>query len=369
MALGGEDGTLAQRAAAEGRLVIWSSTDRPLVKELLDDFQSRHPGVRISYHDLPALPMHHLVERRARAGGAMPDLVWSSAMDLQIKLVNDGAALRYDSPERPSLPGWANWKNEAWGVTAEPIVMVYNRRLLPSAMAPRSHADLLKLLETRPALLRGRIATYDVANSAVGYLYLSQDAVASRLAWPMVRALGANGARLFPTSEQVISDVSTGRSIVGYNVVGSYAIAEHRRNPDLEVVLPTDYTLLMSRIALIPTGAAHPEAARLFLDYLLSREGQSHLVRRAMPSVRDDVPVPRSLRTPAALRRAIRVGPALLVVQDQLTRRRFLAEWSRLIHNGGAIGAASTDAPYRKAPPRGVPSGATSTLRSRPSDL
>jgi iron(III) transport system substrate-binding protein len=336
----GDEAAPVADAAARGRLTIWSSTDRPLVKELLAGFQARHPGIAISYHDLPAMPMHRVVERRARAGGAMPDLLWSSAMDLQIKLVNDGYALRYDSPERPALPGWANWKNEAWGVTAEPIVIVYNRRLLPSGMAPTSHADLLRLLERRPKLLRGRIATYDVANSAVGYLYLSQDAVASRLAWPLVRALGANGVRLFRTSEQIISDVSRGRSVIGYNVVGSYAIAEHRRNPDLAVVLPSDYTLLMSRIAVIPARASHPEAARLFLDYLLSEEGQAHLVRRAMPSVRRDLPVPESLRTPEAPRRAIRVGPALLVVQDQLTRRRFLAEWTRLIGPAPGDGAA-----------------------------
>ena len=324
---------LAADAAREGQLVIWSSTDRPAVDALLADFHARHPAVAIDYRDVPAQPAHELVERRARGGGAMPDFLWTSGMDLQIKLVNDGYALRYASPERPALPDWANWKNEAWGVTAEPIVMVYNRRLLPAAMVPTSHADLLQLLESRPALLRGRVATYDIAHSAVGYLYLSQDAAASRLAWPMVRALGANGVRLFRASEQIISDVSAGRSVIGYNVVGSYAIAEMRRNPNLAVVLPADYTLLMSRIAVIPAKAAHPAAARLFLDYLLSRDGQAHLVARAMPSVRRDMVVPPSLRIPDALRREIRVGPALLVVQDQLTRHRFLGEWKRLTND------------------------------------
>lgn len=336
------DGQSAIRAGAakEGRLVIWSSTDRPLVANLLADFQRLHPAIRIDYREMRALPAHRLVEERARNGGDMPDFLWTSAMDLQIKLVNDGHALRYASPERPALPEWANWKNEAWGVTAEPIVMVYNRRLLPPTNAPKSHSDLLRLLETRSATLRGKVATYDVADSAVGYLYLSQDQVASRLTWPLVRALGANGVRLFSTSEEIISDVSAGRSAIGYNVLGSYAIAGQQRNPDLVVVLPTDYTLLMSRIAVIPEKAPHPNAARIFLDYLLSRSGQEHLVAHAMPSVRRDMAVPESLRTPEQLRRAIPVSPALLVVQDRLMRKRFLSEWDRLIRPAAAAKVA-----------------------------
>lgn len=328
---GDPEGALTDRAEREGRLVIWSSTDRPVMQALLRDFRSKHPSIAIDYRDMPASPVHKLIEARARRGDKLPDFLWTSGMDLQIKLVNDGYALRYVSPQRPALPDWANWKNEAWGVTAEPIVMVYNRLLLPEDMRPTSHESLLRLLESRPLTLRDRVATYDVVNSAVGYLYLSQDAAVSRLAWPIVRALGVNGVRLFTTSEQIISDVSSGRSLIGYNVVGSYAIAEMRRNPNLAVVLPSDYTLLMSRIAVIPTKAEHPNAGRLFLDYLLSKRGQRLLTDMAMPSVRRDVAVPASLRTPESLRRAIRVGPALLVVQDQLTRRRFLAEWARLI--------------------------------------
>lgn len=325
---GDDPATIRAAAEREGRLTIWSSTDLPAVGELLADFRQRNPRIRVDYHDLPARRIDGLVAQRMRDGGAMPDVVWTTAMDLQIKLVNDGHTLRYASPERGALPAWANWKDEAWGITAEPVVMVYNRRLIAPATAPASHADLLRLLEGGLPALRGRVATYDVANSAVGYLYLSQDVAASRLAWPLVRALGANGARLFSTSEQIISDVSAGRSAIGYNVLGSYAVAERRRNPDLTVVLPRDYTLIASRIAVIPARAAHPNAARTFLDYLLSRRGQSHLAARAMPSVRRDVAMPPALRTPEQSQRAIRVGPALLVLQDRLTRRRIMAEWN-----------------------------------------
>src|SRR3546814_5509307 len=88
----------------------------------------------------------------------------------------------------------------------------------------------------------------------------------------MAHGLGANRARFFSTSEEVIKDVSSGRSVIGYNVLGSYALDEAARNPELGVVFPADYTLVMSRIAMIPTTSGHPNAARLFLDFLLRSE-------------------------------------------------------------------------------------------------
>jgi len=318
----------------EGSLVIWSATDARQVRDLLADFRTLYPRIRVDYRDMSARDLYDHFLTESAAGRPTADLLWTSAMDLQIKLVNDGYAQTYASPEKAALPGWANWKDQAWGITAEPIVMVYNRRLLPQGAPLASHLDFLRLLEAHVPVLDGKVATYDPGESAVGYLYLSQDDLVSRHLWRTVQGLGANHVRLFTTTEAIIEDVSAGRSAIGYNVVGSYAIDEMRRNPDLVVVQPRDYTLVMSRIAMIPVHAPHPSAAHLFLDYLLSARGQRHLVAHSMPSVRTDVAMPAALRPAAVQMRAIRVGPALLVVQDQLTRRGFMNQWSRSIAAG-----------------------------------
>lgn len=325
-----EDGT------KEGRLVVWSTTDQKVMRDLLSAFERAYPGIRIEYRDLSARDARDRFLADTKAGRANADLLLSSSMDMQIKLVNDGYAQPYDSPEKGHLPNWANWKNQAWGVTAEPIVIVYNKSLLSPGRVPRNHMDLVRLLERRDRDLRGRIATYDPATSSVGYLCLSQDNMISGHVWQMAHGLGANQARFFPTSEEVIQDVSSGRSVIGYNALGSYALDEAARNPDLGVVFPSDYTLVMSRIAMIPTGARHPNAARLFLDFLLSAKGQSSLARHSMPSVRSDVALPAGLRDSTSPMRAIRVGPELLIAQDKLTRSRFLKQWSREIAAGAS---------------------------------
>ena len=102
----------------------------------------------------------------------------------------------------------------------------------------------------------------------------------------------------------------------------------------LGVVLPKDYTLVMSRIALLSKTAPHPNAGRLWLDYLLSRRGQTVLATRSeLFSIRSDV---AGEFTAATLRqtlgpslKAIVVGPPLLVFLDKAKQQEFLRHWRR----------------------------------------
>jgi iron(III) transport system substrate-binding protein len=163
-----------------------------------------------------------------------------------------------------------------------------------------------------------------------------QDQQATHDIWRLIRAMGANQVKLFDNAEPLMQAVKEGRIAIGYNVIGSYARDEVRHDPNLGIVMPRDYTLVMSRIALIPAAARHSAAARLFLDFLLSRRGQQFLAARSMPSVRGDVPSPEGLSVTGVPLRAIRVGPALLVDRDTLTRRYFLKRWYAALQPGSA---------------------------------
>ncbi|MET0338154.1 MAG: ABC transporter substrate-binding protein, partial [Caulobacter sp.] len=256
------------------------------------------------------------------------DLVWSSAMDMQVKLINDGLAQAYASPEKPNLPQWAMWKNEGWGLTAEPIVFAYNRARLAPADVPRSHEQFETLLRERAEVFRGRVITYDPQASGVGFLYLSQDARLSRDTWKLVRALGSAQPRFNSSTSVMIDELISGRSLIAYNAVGSYVLQRIKREPQIGVIFPSDYTLLTSRIAFIHRSARHPNSARLLLDHLLSRRGQQLLARESLGAVRLDLPPPALGPRPAQVQ-AVRVGPDLLANLDQIRRARVLREWRR----------------------------------------
>ncbi len=167
---------LVAAAEQEGAVEIYGTTDRREVAALLDGFRRRYPNLRVDYAELLSDEIH----ARIAGGSSTADIAWSSAMDLQIKLVNDGFAQSYASPEAVNLPSWAVWRQQAFGTTIEPVVMVYNTRLLPAAAVPDSHAALQRLLTEQPAIYQGRLATYDPERSGVGFLFLTQDVEIAR---------------------------------------------------------------------------------------------------------------------------------------------------------------------------------------------
>src|SRR5437868_9167567 len=124
------------------------------------------------------------------AGTGTADLLWSSAMDLQVKLAADGNAATYASPEIPSLPKWAVWKDQAYGTTYEPITFVYNKRLVPAADVPADHTALLKLLTAKTDAYKGKVTAYDPEKSGVGYLFVNEDVKNFPQAWDLFKAFG-----------------------------------------------------------------------------------------------------------------------------------------------------------------------------------
>lgn len=318
-------------ARAERQVVVYANADTAEMAPVILAFQRRYAGVTVRYADLGSNEIYRRFIAEARGRKPSADLVWSSAMDSQVKLINDGFAQAYASPEKPALPPSAVWKNMGFGVTAEPIAYVYNRKAIPEARAPRSHAALEAMLRRDRRALTGKVATFDPARSNTGYLYLTQDHAITRDTGALVQALAATRPVLSITTEPMLRGVAEGKLTIAYNVIGSYALERARRDPRIGVIFPQDYTIQMSRIAFIARDARHPAGAKLFLDFLLSREGQSLLARNSLWPVRTDI---RARRLPAGQARPIRVGPQLLVNLDHLKRQRFLREWTAALANG-----------------------------------
>ena len=322
--------------SGEPTVVIYSSTDQDVFSHVIEGFQRTHGGIAVVYFDLNTLDIHERILEESRLRAGRVDLVLSSAIDLQIKLVNDGLASPYRSSVTERLPSWAVWRNEAFGFTYEPVVIVYNKDRVPAGDVPRTRYDLARLLGNRSETYFGKIATYDPERSGAGFLFVTQDARESEVIWALARNLGANGVKLYNNTGAILDRITSGQFLIGYNVLGSYALARARKNPVIGIVFPEDYTLVMSRIALIPKSAPHPETARTFLNYLLSEEGQRIIAERSNlyaihPDVGGEV-------TAAALRvkvgdalRPIRVGPGLLVYLDRAKRQIFLKRWRRAL--------------------------------------
>jgi iron(III) transport system substrate-binding protein len=327
----GTDAEIAQAARGERRLVVYTTTDPAVAAPLLEDFSKLYPEIEVEFVKLESTALYERFLRELARERTSADVLWSSAMDLQMKLANDGFAESYWSPESYALPEWALWNGEAYGTTFEPIVFAYNRLLLRPEEVPQSHAGLVKLLLGSAERFRGRVVTYDPERSGLGYLLLTQDARIDPGFQDAVRAYAGVEIALSNSSVDMLREIASGKYLLGVNVIGSYAAQVPR---SLGIVAPRDYTLAMSRIALIPKAAAHPNAARVFLDYLLSQRGQALIATRtSLGAIRSDVTRGMTARSLSdgmgSAVQPIRVSPSLLVFLDPLKRPEFLRRWHR----------------------------------------
>jgi iron(III) transport system substrate-binding protein len=326
-------------AKKEGKVVIYSTTDTASASPLIKDFQALYPGISVEYNDMNSTEIYNrfISERAAGAGSA--DVLWSSSMDLQIKLVSDGGALTYASPEIAHLPAWAVWKDEAFGTTYEPIAIVYNKRLLSGDEIPQSHADLTRVMTQKIDKLKGKVTTYDVEKSGVGFMLITQDSKYNPAFWEMVRALGAVGPRFQSSAGTMLERISSGENLVGFNIFASYAYLRAKKDPSIGVVLPKDYTLIMSRVMFASKTAKNPNAAKLWLDYILSKRGQTIIANQAeLGSIRTDVEGEMTAagiaKTLGDKAKPIPVGPELLGYLDQTKRLEFIKQWTAAIKGG-----------------------------------
>lgn len=319
------------QAQQEGQLIIYGVMHADTaVEDLLSHFHKRYPFLDIRNSDGDGAKTYRRFIREVSNGQASADFIWSSAMDLQEKLINDGYSMSYTTPEMAALPSWAHWQNLGYGVTLEPIAFVYNRRFLTPADMPRTHAGLNATLSRQPDRFLGRIAAYDPEKSEVGMLLFSQDVRVTKDTWNLFERLGAENAQLYTTSRDMLAAILDGRQWIGYDVIASYALELQKTHPELVIVYPTDYVLDLSRVGFVTARAKHPNSAKLFLDFLLSREGQGILERHGMGPVRSDLSVPpEQSRIDPMRTQAIRIGPGLLSDLDSLVRAQFLRRWKQ----------------------------------------
>jgi iron(III) transport system substrate-binding protein len=323
-------------AKKEGKVVIYSALDTKAAQPLIKDFNALYPDVKVEYNDMNSTEMYNRFIAEAASGQGSADVMWSSAMDLQVKLVDDGQAMPYKSPEAGKLPQWAVYKDQAYGTTYEPAVFIYNKRLVTGDDIPQDHAAFAKLINGQVDKYKGKVTTYDIEKSGVGFMFVVQDAKYFAGMRDLEKGFGATQYKVYSSTGNMLEKVSSGEHLLGYNVLGSYALVRAKKDPSLGVVLPKDYTLVLSRVMFIGKQAKNPNAAKLWTDYVLSQRGQKLIGSDVeLFSIRNDVDAEY---TAAKLNqqlgsnvKPIPVSAEIVTYLDQKKRLEFLSNWKQAL--------------------------------------
>ncbi|WP_165313927.1 ABC transporter substrate-binding protein [Vibrio ziniensis] len=310
------------------QLKIYGAADFDAIQPIFEGYLRENPNLTILYKEFSTRELDYYV----KSTGDWPDVLMSPAMDLQIKLVNDGFAKEYESSNISQLPEWAAWRDEVFAFTYEPVAIAINNNVLGNFPLPTNRKELLDLIRDKGDTFDGKIGLLDMDTVGLGYLTWAYDSQQSRMYGRLLEVFGARSAKLYPNSTSMLQALANGEIYVAYNVLGSYASKWAEVNSQLSVILPSDYTSVILRSALVPKKAQRPNQGFAFIDYLLSDKGQTILANQSSL-----IPVriaPSSSSAINKLRRSkhsplipITFGLPLILLTDQAKRSLLLKEW------------------------------------------
>lgn len=283
----------AAPAPAEADLVVYSSHPEELVRVVVAEFRDR-TGLSVRLVQAGTGELLRRLRAEADAGrspGDSCDLLWGGGAESLA--ANADLFEPYRSSEAGAIPPEYKAADASWtGFSVLPMVIVYNRRLLPEKDAP---ADWSELLEPR---FSGRIAYADPASSGSAYTILrTATAALAREGRASATAAfaGALSGRVLPESSQVIPAVASGEYLVGLSFENA-AAETMAAGSDLGVVYPADGTSAVPDGVAVARGSRRREAAARFVDFVLGPDVARVLSGRfGRRSARGDLPPPAGL--------------------------------------------------------------------------
>ncbi|MBT5799619.1 substrate-binding domain-containing protein [Alphaproteobacteria bacterium] len=304
---------------AKSDLKILSSTDIDVFHPVLSAFSALNPTISVNYSTASTADIY----RAVRQSDSQFDLIMSSAMDLQMKLVNDGFAKSISILENLDIPDWSQWQNKLYGFSLEPIGMVVSASHFNQGELPNTRRKLIAFLRANQETFQEKIITYDVTTSGAGFLLATQDDRQSNSFWRLAEVMGSLESHLSCCSGQMLDAVNNEEYLLAYNIIGSYAEKRSKRQKNLRVVYFQDYTHMLLRTAFVPKNSYNAATASNFLSFLRSKVGQNFIEEETgMLSLRSNLLNENPYYKP------IRLDTGLLVYLDRLKRQRFLDEWS-----------------------------------------
>jgi iron(III) transport system substrate-binding protein len=278
---------ILEGAKREGRLVLYTGMETEESSLFTQEFAKKYSFIKpeIFRSSGEKVQARFMVEHRANTH--LADVFQTSIVQVY-QLKNSGMLARYTPEEAGAYSDGFKDPQGYWTAFYQiPYVIGYNTRLVAAKDAPADYQDLLN------PRWKGQIA---LETEEYQWFYHAMQLMGRDRGLDFMRKFAGQNLQMRKGHTLLAQLVAAGESAIATVVYSNRVERMKATGAPIDWVRFKGPTITAINAIAIPDKAPHPNAARLFVDFVLSREGQS-LLRglRRIPARGDVSPDPPSL--------------------------------------------------------------------------
>ena len=276
----------ADEAAArqEGVVSWYTSTPIALAQQLADKFQ-RDTGIKVQLLRTGGQAVLRRLQQEVAAGRPGADVMTMSDAGAANGLAKQGLFVAFRPEGFDKVVDEAKDKDGRWIAQRLAIIgMPVRNDKVDAKDMPRTWSDL------KHPKYKGLMVMPDPSFTAIQLVVVGM--LSRSLGWDFYKALRANDTMIVQGHQQVFSTMQQGERVIGAEGADPRTFADGREVPNQRMVYPTEGVFIVSSPTAVIKGAAHPNAAKLFAQFMITPQAQKMIAEGGIHASRIDIAPP-----------------------------------------------------------------------------
>lgn len=300
-------------SAGAETLTLYTSQPNEDAQQTVDAFKAANPDIEVSWVRDGTTKLMTRLEAEIKAGAAQPDVL----------LISDTVTLE-GMAQAHELEAYASPEAQAYDPALySPEGYYYSTKLITTGIAyntgakdkPTSWADLAK------PEYRNLVAMPSPLYSGAALIHLATLTADPALGWHYYEGLAANGAQADGGNGGVFKAVASGEKPYGV-LVDYMALRAKAKGSPIDFIIPKEGLTYVTEPVAILKGAKHMDAARKFVDFVLSEKGQKLVADMGYIPARNGVASPAGFPTRDQIK-LMAFDPAKTLADTEANKARF----------------------------------------------
>ncbi|MGA1802714.1 ABC transporter substrate-binding protein [Rhizobium sp. HT1-10] len=300
--------SFAALPASAADLVLYTSQPNEDAQATVDGFMAANPSIKVDWVRDGTPKIIAKLQAEMEAGSPAADVLMIADTVTLERLKEAGKLMAYKSPEASHYdPALYDADGYYYSTKLITTGIVYNTA---ATMKPASWQDLAK------PEAKGLVVMPSPLASGAALIHAQTLAGVPSLGWDFYKSLAANGAIAAGGNGQVLKSVASGEKAYGM-IVDYMPIREKAKGAPLAFVFPTEGVSAVTEPVAILSSAKHADAAKAFVDYVLSEKGQAGFVKLGYIPARNGAAMPEGFPARETIKVLPLNAPAAVKNTDQ----------------------------------------------------